>query len=66
MAESVKKSVKEIFDAHSKTLKKHNHEETDSDSDLEPEQYHMEDAGLDILHCLICADIHENIKKLTS
>ena len=48
VAESVKKSAKEIFDAHSKTLKKCNHENTDSDSDLEPEQYHMEDAGLDL------------------
>ena len=48
MAESVKKSVKEIFDAHAKTLKKHNHEDTDSDSDLEPEQYHMEEVSLDL------------------
>ena len=40
--------MKEIFDAHAKTLKKHNCKDTDSDSDLEPEQYHMEDAGLDL------------------
>ena len=48
VAESVKKSMKEIFDAHSETLKKCNCKDTDSDSDLEPEQYHMEDAGLDL------------------
>ena len=48
VAESVKKSVKKIFDAYSETLNKHNREDTDSDSDLEPEQYHMEDARLDL------------------
>ena len=48
VAESVKKSVKGFFDAHSETLKKCNHEDTNSDSDLESEQYHMEDAGLDL------------------
>ena len=48
VAESVKKSVKEIFDAHSETLKKCNCKDTNSDSDLEPEQYHMEDARLDL------------------
>ena len=35
VAESVKKSVKEIFEAHMKTLKKCSHKDTDSDSDLE-------------------------------
>ena len=48
VAESVKKSVKEIFDAHAETLKEHNCENTDSDSDLEPEQYHMEEVSLDL------------------
>ena len=48
VVENTKKSVKEIFDAHAKTLKKHNREDTDSDSDLEPEQYHMEEVGLDL------------------
>ena len=48
VAESIKKSVKEIFYAHSETLMKHNCKDTDSDSDLEPEQYHMEDARLDL------------------
>ena len=40
--------MKEIFDAHAKTLKKCNCEDTNSDSDLEPEQYHMEEVGLDL------------------
>ena len=45
VAENVKKSVKEIFDAHAKTLKKCNCEDTISGSDLEPEQYHMAGRG---------------------
>ena len=48
VAESIKKSVKEIFDTHAETRKKRNREDTDSDSDLEPEQYHMEDSALDL------------------
>ena len=48
VVENIKKSVKEIFDAHTKTLKKRNCEDTNSDSDLEPEQYHMEEVGLDL------------------
>ena len=48
VVENIKKSVKEIFDAHAKTLKKCNCKDTDSDSDLEPEQYHMEEVGLDL------------------
>ena len=63
VVENVKKSVKEIFDAHAETLKKCNHEDTDSDSDLEPEQYHMEDVGLDLKEVnvsenLALADLH--------
>ena len=46
VAESVKKSVEEIFETHVKGLKKHSREDTDSD--LENEHYHMEDVGLDL------------------
>ena len=46
VVENVKKSLKEIFETHAKTLKKHNRKDTDSD--LEPEQYHMEEVGLDL------------------
>ena len=48
VAESVKKSVKEIFETHMKTLKKCSHEDTNSDSDLEHENYCMEDVSLDL------------------
>ena len=48
VAESVKKSVKEIFETHMKTLKKCSHKDTNSDSDLEHEHYCMEDVGLDL------------------
>ena len=48
VAENVKKSVKEIFQTHMKTLKKCNHEDTDSNSDLEYEYYCMEDVSLDL------------------
>ena len=48
VAESIKKSVKEIFDTHAKTCKKCNCEDTDSDSNLELEQYHMEEVSLDL------------------
>ena len=48
VAESVKKSVKEIFETHVKTPKKCSRKDTDSDSDSENEHYHMEDVGLDL------------------
>ena len=48
MAKNGKKSVKEIFETHMKTLKKPNHEDTNSNSDLEHEYYCMEDVGLDL------------------
>ena len=48
VAESVKESVKEIFQTHMKTLKKCNREDTDSDSGLEHENYHMDDVSLDL------------------
>ena len=48
VAENVKKSGKEIFETHMKTLKKCNHEDTDSNSNLEDEYYCMEDVGLDL------------------
>ena len=48
VAESVKKSVKEIFETHIKDLKKHSRKDTNSDSDSENEHYHMEDVGLDL------------------
>ena len=48
VAESVKKSVKEMFETHVKTLKKCSHEDTDSDSDSENEHYHVEDVSLDL------------------
>ena len=65
--------MKEIFETHVETLKKCSRGDTDSNSDLENEHYHMEDAGLDLkevnvspLHCLTCADLHKNVKKLTT
>ena len=48
VAKNVKKSVKEIFETHVKTLKKCSHEDTDSDSDSEHEHYCMEDVSLDL------------------
>ena len=49
VAESVKKSVKEMFETHiKKTLKKCSHKDTDSNKDSENEHYHMEDVGLDL------------------
>ena len=48
VAESVKKSVKEMFETHVKTLKKRSREDTNSDSDSENEHYHMEDVSLDL------------------
>ena len=48
VAENVKKSVKEIFETHMKTLKKCSCKDNDSDSDLEHESYHMEDVGLEL------------------
>ena len=48
LKESVKKSVKEIFETHLKTLKKCSRKDTNSDSDLEHERYCMEDVGLDL------------------
>ena len=41
-------SVKEMFKTHAKMLNKRNREDANSDSDSEPEQYHMEDIGLDL------------------
>ena len=72
VVENVKKSVKENFETHVETLKKCSHGDTDSNSDSENEHYRMEDVGLDLkevnvsepLHCLICADLHKNVKKL--
>ena len=57
-----------------KTFKKHNREDIDSDSDLEYENYRIEDVGLDLkdvnasktIGCLICANLHKNVKKLTT
>ena len=46
VAESVKKSVKEIIETHVKALKKHSCNDTDSDS--EHEHYCMEDVSLDL------------------
>ena len=48
LAENIKKSVKEIFETHMKTLKKCNHEDTHSNSDSENENYCMEDVSLDL------------------
>ena len=48
VAESVKKSVKEIFQTRMKTLKERNHKHTNSDSDLEHEKYCIEDVSLDL------------------
>ena len=48
VAESVKKSVKEIFETHRKTLKKHSCKDTNIDSYSEQEHYCMEDVGLDL------------------
>ena len=48
VAKNAKKSVKEIFETHMKTLKKRNHEDTNSDSDSEHENYRMENVGVDL------------------
>ena len=48
VAKNVKKSVKEIFETHMKTLKKRNCKDTNSDSDSKNENYCMEDVGLDL------------------
>ena len=48
VAKNIKKSVKEIFETHMTTLKKCNHEDTNSNSELENENYCMEDVGLDL------------------
>ena len=48
VTESVKKSVKEMFQTHMKSLKKCNCENTNSDSDLEYENYCMEDVSLNL------------------
>ena len=48
VAKYIKKSVKEIFETRMKTLKKHNHEDTDSNSDSKNENYRMEDVSVDL------------------
>ena len=48
VTKNVKKSVKEIFETQMKTLKKRNHEDTNSDSDFKHEYYRVEDVGLDL------------------
>ena len=48
VTKNVKKSMKEIFEIHMKTLKKHNCKDTDSDSDSKHEYYCMEDVGIDL------------------
>ena len=48
VAKNIRKSMKEIFETHMKTFKKRNHEDTNSDSDLECENYLMEDDSLDL------------------
>ena len=45
VAKNVKKSVKEIFETHMTTLKKHNCKDTDGDNDLENKNYRMEDVS---------------------
>ena len=74
VAESVKTSVKEIFETHMKTLKKCTCEDTNSDSDSEQEHYHMKDVGLDlkdinVSETFALSDLHktpQNFKKLTN
>ena len=48
VAKNIKKSVEEIFETRMKTLKKHNHEDTDSYSDSKNEYYCMEDVSVDL------------------
>ena len=56
------------------TLKRHNREDIDSDSYSEHEYYHMENVSLDLedinavkpLDCLLCTDLHKNVKMLTN
>ena len=64
VAESVKKSVKEVFETHMKTLKKHSGEDMGSNSDSENEHYCMEDVGLDLKEVNVSeifalSDLHE-------
>ena len=54
-----------------KTFKMHNRKDTDGNSDLEYENYCIEDVSLDLkdvnasetVGCLICANLHKNVKK---
>ena len=48
VTKNIKKSVKEIFETHMKTLKKCNHEDTNIDSNSENEYYRMEDVGFNL------------------
>ena len=48
VVENVKKSVKEFFKTHTKYLKKHNCEDSNTNGDSEHVHYDMEDAGLDL------------------
>ena len=74
VAESVKKSMKEIFETHVKDLKKCSCEDTNSDSDSENEHYHMEDVSLDLENINVSetfalSDLRgppKNVKKLTN
>ena len=63
--------MKAFFETHTKALKKCNCEDTNTNSDSEHEQYHMEDVGLDLKEDNVsenfalsdCADILKNVKK---
>ena len=48
VTKNIKKSVKEIFKTHMTTFKKHNREDTNSDSDSKHEYYCMEDVSVDL------------------
>ena len=68
MTKNIKKSVKEIFESHMKTLKMCNCEDTNSDSDSKHEHYCMEDVGVDLedvnaSETIALSDLHRSPQK---
>ena len=60
--------MKEIFETHMITLKKHNREDTDSDSNSENEYYCMEDVGFNLKDInasdtVALSNLRQNVKK---
>ena len=61
--------MKEIFETHMITLKKHNREDTDSNSNSENEYYCMEDVGFNLKdinasETVALSNLRQNVKKI--